>query len=453
LQPKGNKLTLEAPADTGYAYDLQALDGFTVQYKRHTEADNGAWQGELPADAKVLITGFQGESVAWRDAQRRIGAEQLIVNGQGLWFAADSRALRRPTIQADVPAPAAEPKAKEVDYLIISHPLFRDSAPMADLVALQEGRGYRTAVVDVETLYAAYSDFEVSAEAISRYLKQAKPRFVLLVGGDSHDYHNDLGLASQSFIPTRYAQTDALVTYAPADGWYVDYNDDGKPQAALGRLPVRTVAELTQLVAKVVNHVPPTHAVLGSGPSDGGSRQFAAISEGYAAQLPASWARSLVLVDDLGLDPAKTTLQTELNRGSALVSYMGHSSYAIWGLNPSSGILLSATEARGLSNATPLLVTQWGCWNTYFVNPRQDTMANAFLFQSSGAAAVLGATALTDIGVLTGLGNVFFKQVGQRATLGEALLKAQQTYLDQNPAVASKLRGFALLGDPAAELR
>lgn len=448
----GNTLTLTAPGDTGYAYDIQALDGFTVQYGRHTEANNGAWQGELPSDGKVLITGFQGESVAWRDAQRRIGAEQLIVKGQGLWVAADRRAIRRPTIQADIPAPAVEPTAKAVDYLIISHPLFRDSAPVADLVALQEGRGYRTAVVDVETLYAAYSDFEVSPEAIDRYLKQAKPRFALLVGGDSYDYHDYLGLASQSFIPTHYAQTDALVTYAPADGRYVDYNNDGKPQAALGRLPARTVAELAPLVAKVVNHIPPTHAVLSAGPSDGG-RQFAAISEGYAAQLPRNWTLSLVPVDDLGLAPAKTALQGELNLGGALVSYMGHSSYAIWGLNPSSGILLSATEARGLRNATPLLVTQWGCWNTYFVNPKQDTMANAFLFQSFGAAAVLGATALTDVGVLTGLGNVFFKQVGQRATLGEALLKAQQTYLDQNPAAASKLRGFALLGDPAAELR
>ena len=451
-QATGNTLTLTAPGDTGYQYDIQALDNFSVQYPRHTEADNGAWQGELPADAKTLITGFQGESVAWRNAQRRVGAEQLIVNGQGLWVAADSRAMRRPTIQADVPTPAAEPKAKEVDYLIISHALFRDSTPMADLVALQEGRGYRTAVVDVETLYAAYADFEVAAEAIGRYLKKAKPRFVLLVGGDSHDYHNYLGLASQSFIPTRYAQTDALVTYAPADGWYVDYNDDGKPQAALGRLPVRTVAELTQVVAKLVNSAPPTHAVLSAGPSDGG-RQFAAISEDYAAQLPSAWTRQLVTVDDLGLVPAKSALQAELNRGGALVSYMGHSSYAIWGLNPSSGILLSATEARGLSNATPLLVTQWGCWNTYFVNPRQDTMANAFLFQPYGGAAILGATALTDVSMLAGLGNAFFKQVGQSATLGEALQAAQRIYLNQNPAAASKLRGFALLGDPAAQVR
>jgi uncharacterized repeat protein (TIGR01451 family) len=450
-QATGNRLTLIAPGDTGYQYDVQALDNFSVQYPRHTQAHEGAWQGELPANAKIQITGFQGESVAWRNAQRRIGAEQLIVSGQGSWVAADSRAIRRPTIQADVPAPAAEPTAAAVDYLIISHALFRDSDPMADLVALQESRGYRTAVVDVDTLYAAYTDFEVSSDAIERYLKQAKPRFVLLVGGDSHDYHNDLGLASQSFIPTRYAQTDTLITYAPADGWYVDYNNDGKPQAALGRLPVRTVAELTQVVAKLVNSAPPTHAVLSAGPSNGG-RQFAAISEDYAAQLPSAWSPQTIAVDDLGLAPAKTKLQTELNLGGALVSYMGHSSYAMWGLN-ASGILLSAAEARGLSNPTPLLVTQWGCWNTYFVDPREDTMANAFLFQTHGAAAILGATALTDVSVLSGLGNAFFKQVGQSTTLGEALQAAQRTYLNQNPAAASKLRGFALLGDPAAQIR
>ncbi|MDG4594556.1 MAG: C25 family cysteine peptidase [Candidatus Contendobacter sp.] len=452
VQATGNTLILEAPGDTGYDYDIQALDGFTVQYKRHTQAHNGAWQGELPTDAKTLIVGFQGESVAWRNAQRRVGGEQLIVSGQGAWVAADSRAIRRPTIQTELPTPAAKPTAAAVDYLIISHALFIDSPAMNDLVALQKSRGYRTAVVNVDTIYAAYSDFEVSADAIGRYLKQAKPRFVLLVGGDSHDYHNYLGLASQSFVPTRYAQTDALVTYAPADGWYVDYNNDGKPQAALGRLPVRTVAELSQVVAKIINAPLLKHAVLGAGPSDDG-RQFATINADYAAQLPsATWTRQLIAVDERGLDAARSALQTELNLGGALISYIGHSSYALWGLG-SDDTLFSAAQARQLANPTPHLVTQWGCWNTYFVNPSQDTMANALLFQSRGASAVLGATALTDIGVLNGLGSAFFKQLGQRTTLGEALQAAQRTYLNQNPTAASSLRGFALLGDPAAPIR
>ncbi len=180
---------------------------------------------------------------------------------------------------------------------------------------------------------------------------------------------------------------------------------------------------------------------------------FAQVSEGYAAQLPAEHA----LFGDLcgrswDLTGAKASLTSELNLAGALVSYVGHSSYRIWGLNPTHGILFWANDARALTNATPHLVTQWGCWNTYFVNPRQDTMANGFLLQEHGAAAVLGATALTDLDLLRGLGEAFFDQVGRRATLGDALLRAQQSYAKSHPAAARDLRGFALLGDPAAEL-
>ncbi len=454
LQETGNALVLEAPGDTGFAYDIQAFDRFDVQYQRHTQAHDGAWQGTIPNGVtdKIRVDGFQSESVAWKGNQRRVGDATLYLQGKGNWIAADARAIHTPTVQTDIPASASTPTKGAVDYLIVSHPQFIDTPAMDDLVALQEGRGYRTAVIDVDTLYAAYSDFEVDAEAIRRYLKAARPSFVLLVGGDSHDYHDYLGLASQSFIPTHYAATDALVAYAPADGRYVDYNDNGIPQAALGRLPVRTDAEFAQLVSKLYSYVPPTRAILAAGPSDSG-RQFAQVSEGYAAQLPSGLFTQAFHVDDLGLSDAKTALTNALNLDDgALVSYVGHSSYRIWGLNPRSGILFWADDARALHNATPHIVTQWGCWNTYFVNPKQDTMAHGFLFQDEGAAAVLGATALTDLNLLRGFGNAFFGQFGRRATLGEALREAQQRHVNANPDAARALRGFALLGDPAAEL-
>ena len=66
---------------------------------------------------------------------------------------------------------------------------------------------------------------------------------------------------------------------------------------------------------------------------------------------------------------------------------------------------------------------------------------------------MLGATALTDLGLLRGFGNEFFNQYGRQATLGEALRIAQQRYINANPSAATALRGFALLGDPAAELQ
>ncbi|MCP5426527.1 MAG: hypothetical protein H6970_15890 [Gammaproteobacteria bacterium] len=454
LQETGNTLTLEAPGDTGFAYDIQAFDRFEVQYPRHTEAHDGAWQGAIPDGVtdKIRVDGFQNESVAWKGNQRRVGDATLYLRGQGNWIAADARAIHTPTVQTDIPTPAPTPTQGEVDYLIVSHPQFIDTTAMADLAALQEGRGYHTAVIDVDTLYAAYSDFEVDAEAIRRYLKAARPSFVLLVGGDSYDYHDNLGLASQSFVPTHYAATGALVTYAPADGRYVDYNDNGIPQAAIGRLPARTEAEFGQLVAKLQRYIPPTRALFAAGPSDSG-RQFAEVSEGYVEQLPADLFPQTFYVDDLGLNEAKAELTSELNLAGALVSYVGHSSYRIWGLNPSRGILFWADDARALNNPTPHIVTQWGCWNTYFVDPKQDTMANGFLFQDEGAAAVLGATTLTDLRLLRDFGNAFFDQIGRRATVGEALRYAQRRYVNANPSAASALRGFALLGDPAAELQ
>ncbi len=451
LRETGNTLTLEAPGDTGYAYDVQALDHFTVHYDRHTRADRGAWQGRLPTGTEIKVEGFQGEVIAWHNNQRRIGENHIIIKDAGQWVAADSRAIHRPTVETDLPIPADNQTAGGVDYLIISHPVFIDSAAMGDLVALQESRGYETAVIDVDTLYAAYTDYEVSPEAIRQYIKQVKPRFALLVGGDSYDYHDYKHLASQSFIPTYYAQTDDLVTYAPADGHYADYNGNGIAQLPLGRLPVRTVTELTQLVAKLESYTPPNRAVLSAGPS-GSGRQYAAISDNYATYLPGHWSYSQAYMDDAEAATVQAILQTELNLSGALVSYIGHSSYAIWGLNPSQGLLLRASQVRQLNNPTPHLITQWGCWNTYFVNPNQETMANAFLFQNQGAAAVIGATALTDLNLLSGLGNEFFQQIGQEDTLGEAFVTAQQRYAQQH-AVASRLRGFILLGDPAAELR
>ncbi|MCP5424170.1 MAG: hypothetical protein H6970_03780 [Gammaproteobacteria bacterium] len=454
LTASGNTLTLEAPGDTGFAYDIQAFDGFTVAYARQTQAQDGAWRGTIPTNvtSPVQVSGFQGETVAWKGAQRRVGDGSVILKGAGAWQAADGRALQTPIVQAAIPQPAQTPERGAVDYLIVSHPQFLDTPALTQLAALQESRGYSTAVLDVQSLYAAYSDFAVDPEALRAYLRQARPPFVLLVGGDSYDYRDYLGLASQSFIPTFYAATDSLVTQAPADNRFVDYNDNGIPQAAIGRLPVRTVAELTAVADKLVHYQPPTRAVLAAGPSDGG-RQFAQVSEEQAQPLLNRFVTQTFYVDDEGLPNAQAALLQALDQDGALVSYVGHSSFRIWGLNPSHGILLWADDARRLTNPTPHLVTQWGCWNTYFVDPNQDTLANGFLLQDHGAAGVLGATALTDLNLLRDFGTEFFRQYAQQPTLGEALRAAQRRYITGNPKAASALRGFVLLGDPATELK
>ena len=323
---------------------------------------------------------------------------------------------------------------------------------MSQLVRLQQSRGYRTQAFDVQRIYAAYSDFETDVQAVSRFIRAVRPAYVLLVGADSFDYHDYLGLGSQSFVPTHYVRTDAIVSYAPADNVYADFDSDGIPDVALGRLPVRTDQEFASLVAKLIHWLPPVQGVFAAGPSDAG-RFLSEVNDSFVDVLSDAMSVVPLAVDDLGLSASRSLLLGELEEDSRLISYVGHSSFGIWGLNPTSGILLHADDVRGIGNTSSHLVTQWGCWNTYFVDPRRDTLANAFLLQESGAGAVLGATALTNVYALQQLGIAFTERYAQGRTLGETFRLALRDRIRANPQSAQSLQGFVLLGDPAAELR
>ena len=447
LQSADNTLEVIVVGDTGFDWDIQTLDNFSIVYQRLSQAHDGAWQGTLPSKLTVRVDNLQGEAVAWKGRQRRTGTEALKLKGQGTWHVADSRAIHSPAIQVGIPN--ATLKA-QTDYLIVSHPLFADQ--LSPLEALQQSRGLDTAVVTTDVIYAAYSDHETSAEAIRTFIKKSRPEYILLVGGDSVDYHGYLNNGNQSLVPTHYVRTDDIVSFAPSDAVHADRNNDGIPDKAIGRLPARSVGELQILLSKLDRYQPVNHTLLSSGTSDQG-RTFSLVNEGFEAMLPLSWTYTTANADDTGLAAAKNTLLSELNLGDSLISYHGHSSSSIWGsFNP--GFLLTANEARQLSNQTPTIVAQWGCWNTYFTNPTIDTMANAFLFNpTGGAVAVLGATTLTELDFLAGLGERFFAALDREDTLGQALLRAQRQMARDNPETIDALGGFVLLGDPATPLQ
>jgi hypothetical protein len=64
----------------------------------------------------------------------------------------------------------------------------------------------------------------------------------------------------------------------------------------------------------------------------------------------------------------------------ALTSFFGHSGPTEWTFD---GPLASA-EIGALSNADrPKVVTQRGCWNTYYVAPTANTMAHQFCWAAT----------------------------------------------------------------------
>lgn len=348
------------------------------------------------------------------------------------------------------------------DYLIISHPDFIGSElnQFTQLKSLD----YDVVTVDVEQIYAQFGFNNVSADSIANYIKFARNNFgisnVLLVGGDTYDYKNYLGLNSVSFIPTIYVQTDSLITFAPADAKYADMDDDNIPDINIGRFPVRTASELANLIQKINDYTYKSYGLTSVFAADkfdsSTGYSFKNDAEFLIDVLPQNWKdnispNSKAYIDDDGVAVAKTKITNNINQGVALTSFIGHSGPRDWSFSR----MFSASDALSLVNSnSPTLVTQWGCWNTYFVSPEEDTLAHAFMLnQNGGAASVLGASTLTKAAHEKGLAQLVLSYLTQdQMTLGNAVTKAKRAYAQTNPDALDVILGWNILGDPALKL-
>ena len=362
-------------------------------------------------------------------------------------------ALLKPTIQAG--RVRADITSAQVRYLVISHPDFTER--IGPLVRARRAEGLSTLVVEVRDIYDRFGGGILDAQAIRDYVRYATTRmgveYVLLVGGDTYDYRGYRYPEAISFIPSLYAATGPIVQFAPVDPLYADVNGDGVPDVAIGRLPVRTSAELASVVNKILAYQGKNYqrtAVFAADRYDARA-SFERASDAMVAQLPPDWEVSLAYIDDAGVDSARAALLRAMNEGRALVSYFGHSDSTRWSFEN----LFTAADAQALQNAQrPTVVTQWGCWNTYYVSPQQESLSHALLLSGEhGAAAVLGATTLTEAFSDEELGKRFMPRLVQPgARIGSALLAAKADLAASYPHMRDVLLGWTLLGDPAARV-
>lgn len=460
-----NALELSIPGDTGYAFDLVNLEGYSLRYPRAFRARDGVLEFE-GAGALFEVDGLWSSDV---QAYRMEEAGPVLL--QGLRFLAtggdvqarfagtptsaryrvvDANALRTPGLRA-VRTPA-DLDTTGVDYLMIAHPSFLDG--LTPLVQHHRARGLRVKVVDVLDVYEQHGHGIFDPEAIRAYIAEARAdgvRSVLLVGGDTSDYLDRLGLGSVSFVPTLYGRTDEIVAFAPLDALYADVNRDGAPDVGLGRLPVRTSAELDMVVDKILDYARKDYGGTAVFAADVAEQDvsFRADSERFAASLGSGWDLTRAYLDDLSLGEARANLIGALSEGVALASYVGHSGPSAWTFSG----LFSTSDAAALGNAgRPALVTQWGCWNTYHVAPAYNTLGHAFLLEGDqGAAAVLGASTLTTADSEALLGNELMPRlVAPGTTVGRAMVEAKRALYLKDPTRRDVLLGWSLLGDPEA---
>lgn len=462
-----NTLEIEVPGDTGVDWDLVVVDSYSLTYTRAFRAV-GDRLAFTAARGPFAVDGLSSSDayVFWKAGTSSdvfVGTGTRVepsATGYRLQFGssqlAETRQYRVASAAGFVPARIEPARAATtllaglpVKSLIVAHPDFLEG--IAPLVAARQAAGVSVKVVDVRDVYESYSGGIVDPAAIRAFVKDAwsrwKVRSLLLVGGDTYDYFDNLGLGSKSFIPTLYAETDPIIVkYAPADPLFGDVNGDGVPEVSVGRLPVRSSAELQAVIGKTTSWTGAGAAVLAADLPDGGLR-FSTLSDQLAANLPAGLPLTRAYMDTLGIAGARTALKSAMNGGNAFVNYFGHSSYTRWSFSS----VFTSTDAAALTNAgRPLVVSQLGCWNNYFVDPMYNTLGHVLLLGGDrGAVATMGSATLTDVSSDAVFGPILTQRLSQpRKSIGQALLEAKTEMERVAPGRIDIQVGFTLLGDP-----
>lgn len=474
-----NTVTLST---TDPAESISYTDRLVLTYQHLYEVDPGGLVFPVTPGQNVSVGEFSSSGVRVADVTNPAAPRELFptigggpphtigltapADANRLYAFTDAHVLSPKQVLADTPSSLHA--ASAADLIVISHASFASAAQ--PLVDLRRNEGLRVAVVDIQDVFDEFSDGAKDVAGITAFLQHAKnswtppaPKYVLLVGDGTYDPRGYTSAGASDFIPTRFVHAQ----FAPepaSDDSLADFNGDGTPELAVGRLPVNTASETSALVSKIVNYAtqaPKKTALLVADNFDRLDYDFVGFSNDLKSS---SLDPNAVAVTQVNRPPGgggdaatRDQVVAEASKGPTMVNWFGHGSTQAWAGSPP---LLryhptNATldDVRKLTNAGALsLYLMMTCQNGYFVNPTFPSLAEGLLRSANGAVAVWASTGDTvpydQVDAAKIATNILFSDPTKR--LGDAMLSAKS-----DPAVTDidVKHTWVLLGDPTTKLR
>jgi hypothetical protein len=480
-----DQVAWERPVTLNFANRGAFFDGVsgTWRYQLSNVASGSTLYDITNPTAPSILTLSSGTSPLFQDGPT---PRKYVLAGTGT--------LHTPEVRAHTPTNLATPRNANVVYIA---PAAFHSA-LTPLVQRRQSQGHAVAVIDVQAIYNAWSFGNIDPAAIRAFLRYAAatwsrvPSYVILVGDGTSDPRNYTDRNNATFIPPYLAMVDPWIGETACDACYAqltgnDPLDDMLPDLALGRFPVKSVAELQALVSKVISYETATggldwrsRAVYladnyreANGTVDPAG-DFALTADQSITELPQGM-QALRLYYDPWIshqgvpwrepNAAKARERTlELfNNGAGLVTFMGHSHQWQWAVTdttkePSS--LLSLYDPDGLTNADKLpIVLAMTCLSSAFQTPAFSgtTVDERLLLAKGGAAAVWGSTGLGVAyghdALMRGFMGALRAAPAQRGQLGSLTMAGYWELFMHNTCCKEALRTFVLLGDPLMPAR
>lgn len=469
LRANKNDVALSAIGGGG---DVSLIDFARLTYPRRYEAAGNRLLFSAQAGQAVKVGGFTSNAIRVLDITDAANVKELtvspqVVSGQfaftlpaaaaarTLLAYAGSASLDHPQDISRNEASGWHVASNAADMIILTHKDFRQS--LEPLRALRQSQGLLTVIVDVEDIYDEFSYGAHSPQALKDFLQRAKtlwqtaPRYLLLVGDGTYDPRNYLGYGDVDYMPIR--MVDAYFSEAASDDAFVDFDNNGLPELAVGRFPVRTAQEATTIINKIMTYemasagdTQQRGAVMVSDQPD--SYDFVSFTNQVRASLPQSMNVQMINREDGDTATIHAQIMTAINQGKGVVNFLGHGSVGVWTGAP----LLSVTDAQNMTNGQQLSVfVMMTCLNGSFGELGTDSLGEAVIKAPSGGAV----SAWTSSGLTVPYGQVDVSKrlyellfTGQAQRIGDATKDAKQGTNDPDVRRLS-----ILFGDPAMRFR
>jgi hypothetical protein len=368
------------------------------------------------------------------------------------------------------------------------------------LIAHRRASGWNVKIVDTQAIYDSWSYGQVSPQAIRNFLRFAdstwtyEPYAVVLVGDGNYDPLNFSGSAPPTLVPPFLADVDPYIGEVACESCFAQLDGDDPlsdklPDIYFGRLPVKNVQELTDVVNKIIGYetapVAPwmwRNVFIADNFREADGRMDDAGNFG-------GFHDRIVTMQPLGADvqrayydpyaptanglwritnplTARDRVLSLWNSGAAIVNFSGHGLTGQWAhtaYSSNSNIthLLNTSDAASLSNGHKLpFVMSMACLTGSFHLPTNggNSIDEQLVLAPNGGA--IGTWSSTGMGVMY---SHEFMQIGfykalwgaqpGSLTLG-ALTQASLMNLFQNAVCCDDpLRTYTLIGDPMTPLR
>lgn len=368
------------------------------------------------------------------------------------------------------------------DMIIISAPsLVQQAERLA--VAHREKDGLTVEVVTPEAIYNEFSSGTPDATAYRRLMKMFydrssslgnPPKYLLLFGDGIYDNRGISGEVqgvSRSNMLLTFQSQESLNVYSYATDDYFAFLEDNsgsnfsrdKMCLGVGRFPIRTVTEATQMVDKTISYMENKDSgswknnvtfVADDGNNEDSfttnhMKQADQLAEAIEEMQPGFLVNKVYFDaykrSSLGTYPdVHNEIEKLLKSGQLLINYTGHGSTTHW----ADESVWTQTDINNSSyKHLPVWVTAT-CDFTRFDDVKTSAGESVFLNPTSGGIALFTTTRVVFSGNNANLNkalidNLFQEDANSRYTLGEAMMYTKRQLNDSN-----KLN-FILIGDPA----